>query len=367
MPKLIINDEEYECRPNERLLSVARRNGAHIGFMCMGRGYCHTCACRILSGAEHLSPPSELEENWFKTSELRSNHRLACQTFMQGPGPVTILSRAEELRRQAANVVAPPEGSSSLESLSDLLGSLGSIAAHLPADALGVATHIGKKKLVPRLQDDGAPKIKANAGTNTKSVWKGLDRTTKKYTPNLKVIRRVLNDTNKMAQRMIGNPNGSPIGGMPMQYNEDDEMPREPSHAAGVEPMSETQTPAEQKPATPQDMRTPATQLQPVPIGGEEERQEEHASANEQQQSSRSGSQAKMSSSQQQPAESASSQQQPAESASSQQQSAESASSQQQSAESASSQQQSAESASSQQKTSAQKKPKKVKISPAKK
>jgi ferredoxin len=355
MPKLIINDEEYECRPNERLLSVARRNGAHIGFMCMGRGYCHTCACRILSGAEHLSPPTELEENWFKTSELRSNHRLACQTFMHGSGPVEILSRAEELRRQATNVLDPPEGSSSLESLSDLLGSIGSIAAHLPADALGVATHIGKKKLAPRLQDDVAPKIKANAGPNTKSVWKGLDRTTKKYTPNLKIIRRVLNDTNKMAQRMIGNPNGSPIGGMPMQYNEDDEIPHAPSHAT-VESMRESQTPAEQEPATPQDMRTPATQLQSVPIGGEEE-QREQTSANEQQQSTRSSSQAKTSSSQQQSAEAASSQQQ----------SAESASSQQQPAESASSQQQPAESASSQQKTSAQKKPKKVKISPAKK
>ncbi len=265
MPKLIINDEEYECRLNERLLSVARRQGSHIGFVCMGRGYCHTCACQVLSGAEHLSPPTEKELMWRKTSQLRSTYRLACQAFMQGEGPVEILTRAEELRRQATNVFAPPEGTTTLENFSHLLGEIGSIVSHLPADAAGVASDIGKKRLLPRVESDIAPRILDNADPNVRETWEKIDRTAKRYTPNMKILRKVLTDTNRMAQRMIGNPNGSPIAGMP-------EQPAEPAgkrQAAPDEHYDEPPMPPPSSAETPTNTGGQSgDSSKPMPSGG---------------------------------------------------------------------------------------------------
>jgi hypothetical protein len=190
----------------------------------------------VVSGAEYLSPPTEKELNWRKTAQLRSTYRLACQTFLQGEGTVEILSRAEELRRQASNVFAPPDGTTTLENFSELLGQIGSIVSHLPADAVGVATDIGKKRLFPRVQTEIAPKILENADPSVREAWEKLDRTTKRYTPNVKLLRRVLSDTNRMAQRMMGNPNGSPIAGMPEHPAESQERPAEtPSKARTAE------------------------------------------------------------------------------------------------------------------------------------
>lgn len=213
MPKLILNDEEYEIRINEKLLSVGRRQGAHIGFMCLGRGYCHTCACHILSGEEHLSPITEKEEIWHKKAHLRDNYRLACQTYMVGPGPVVVISRAEELRRQASNVLAPPEGTSSFENLSELIGNIGSIAVHVPSDIAGVATHIGKTKIFPSLeQSETASKVlNSKTGEEIRDTWEQVNRTTKRYGPNMKIIRRMLDDTSRMAQNMVGSGSGLPF------------------------------------------------------------------------------------------------------------------------------------------------------------
>jgi hypothetical protein len=165
---------------------------------------------------------------------------------MQGEGPVEILTRAEELRRQATNVFAPPEGTSTLENLSELLGEIGAIVSHLPADAAGVATDIGKKRLLPRVESDIAPRILDNADPNVRETWERIDRTAKRYTPNMKILRKVLTDTNRMAQRMIGNPNGSPIAGMP-------EQPAEPvgkQQAVPDEHYDEPPTPPQAKAET---------------------------------------------------------------------------------------------------------------------
>jgi ferredoxin len=200
MPKLIINDREHESRPGERLLSVARRQGEHIGFVCLGRGYCHTCACRILEGAEHLSPPTEREKNWHKAAGLRDNYRLACQTFLQGDGPVSIISRAEELRRQASSIIAPPEGTTSIENLSEFLGTLGGIAVRFPSTIADVATHIGQNKLSPEIKNrlHDSP-----VGPELENIQETVSKTSKRVTPNMKLIRKVIDDTTRMAQNMM--------------------------------------------------------------------------------------------------------------------------------------------------------------------
>lgn len=105
MPSVIINDVEMEARLDERLLSVARRNAAHIGFVCDGNGICQTCQCRVLSGAELLSPPNEAERIWMPERRLAAGHRLACQTAIRGEGQVRVITTAEELRRQSLGLL----------------------------------------------------------------------------------------------------------------------------------------------------------------------------------------------------------------------------------------------------------------------
>jgi ferredoxin len=105
VPTVIINDVAYEAQPGERLLTIARRNAAHIGFACDGQGICQTCQCRVLAGAEHLSKPNEAEKIWMPESRLAHGHRLACQTALRGPGPVSILTGVEEFRRQVQDVL----------------------------------------------------------------------------------------------------------------------------------------------------------------------------------------------------------------------------------------------------------------------
>jgi len=133
MPTVIVNDEVLEYEVGEELLDVARRNSAHIGFLCSGKGICQTCTCRVLEGQQHLSPPNELEQTLISEARLEQNYRLACQTKLQGTGSVKILSRAEEIRRLALGVIQPPPGTNPGENLGRFLNRLtGVLPSNLP-------------------------------------------------------------------------------------------------------------------------------------------------------------------------------------------------------------------------------------------
>ncbi len=58
---------------------------------CGGRARCGTCLVRILSGAEHLNPPTPLEQR--RRVDQAPELRLACQAAVRG-GPVVIDTRA---------------------------------------------------------------------------------------------------------------------------------------------------------------------------------------------------------------------------------------------------------------------------------
>ena len=107
MSRLTINDEIVEAGSGENLLGLARRHGSHIWFLCDGRGLCRTCEFRVLSGGEHLSPPSAIERESLSESRRAEGYRLACQAAVKGPGDVTILSTVEHLRRQAIRLDLP--------------------------------------------------------------------------------------------------------------------------------------------------------------------------------------------------------------------------------------------------------------------
>ncbi|MFV9505648.1 MAG: 2Fe-2S iron-sulfur cluster-binding protein [Oscillochloridaceae bacterium umkhey_bin13] len=117
MPQVEINDELMEAKLGELLLTIARRNAAHIGFYCDGNGLCTMCECRILSGADQLNPPTEAEYTWLPAERMADGYRLGCQASLRGTGEVRALTRAEELRRQLAAVLNPPAGTTAGDNL----------------------------------------------------------------------------------------------------------------------------------------------------------------------------------------------------------------------------------------------------------
>ncbi|MGQ9613200.1 2Fe-2S iron-sulfur cluster-binding protein [Chloroflexus sp.] len=124
MVTVIVNDVEMTARPGERILDIARRNSAHIGFVCDGNGFCQTCKVRVLAGSEFLSPPNDREKNWLSDARLQEGWRLGCQVSVRGEGPIAVITNAEELRRQAFAVINPPAGSSVATNVSSLTTNL---------------------------------------------------------------------------------------------------------------------------------------------------------------------------------------------------------------------------------------------------
>lgn len=105
MAELEFNGGSIEARRGETLVQAARRHGSHVWFICDGRGICQTCECRVVSGAAHLSEPSDLERAGVSEGRRRRGYRLGCQARLTGSGPVSVISRAEELRRRTQEVV----------------------------------------------------------------------------------------------------------------------------------------------------------------------------------------------------------------------------------------------------------------------
>jgi len=129
MPKVIINGAEYDAQVGERLSDVARRNGAHMGFVCEGLMFFlfQTNLCRVVKGADNLSAPNELETNWLPQSWLDAGYRMGCEVKLQSAGPVEIISYAEELRRSTINVFSAPAGTTFFQNTGTLIKDLGNV------------------------------------------------------------------------------------------------------------------------------------------------------------------------------------------------------------------------------------------------
>ena len=157
MPTVEINDVAMEALPGERLLDIARRNAAHIGFYCDGLGLCTTCECRILSGAEYLNELTEAEQVWLPSARVRDGYRLGCQAALRGDGSVCTLTRAEELRRQVMNVINPPTGTTSSEHVRPLLNNVAMInwehIGTFPFNLLQTMARIGPIRMLWPVQD----------------------------------------------------------------------------------------------------------------------------------------------------------------------------------------------------------------------
>ena len=71
------------------LLRAARRLGLRLPAACAGRGGCDSCTVHVKAGAELLSPPTALEDDWLGPEKLAAGERLSCQARLEQTGAVT--------------------------------------------------------------------------------------------------------------------------------------------------------------------------------------------------------------------------------------------------------------------------------------
>lgn len=73
------------------LLEVALEHGINIEHACGGVCACSTCHIYVEQGMEHLSEPTEAEEDRVEEAPgLQRNSRLACQCTIEGKGPIVV-------------------------------------------------------------------------------------------------------------------------------------------------------------------------------------------------------------------------------------------------------------------------------------
>ncbi len=126
MATVIINDERFEGNEGELLIDVARRNGAHVGFTCSNRGICTFCECKVLEGAELLSPVTAVEKDRLSATRLENGSRLSCMaTIESNSGTIRAVSRPEKIKQQFLSVFTAPTLQEKRENLGAFLGSMG--------------------------------------------------------------------------------------------------------------------------------------------------------------------------------------------------------------------------------------------------
>lgn len=94
-----INDRICEAKPGDRLLDAARASHSHIGYFCGGNAICQTCYVKVLEGMELLSPVSDAEKSMLSDKLISEGNRMACQTIIEKPGTITVLTTVEEAKR----------------------------------------------------------------------------------------------------------------------------------------------------------------------------------------------------------------------------------------------------------------------------
>jgi hypothetical protein len=112
-----------------------------------------------------------VEQKFVRKIWLDSGHRMTCQATLQGPGPVEVESRAEQMRREAMAIFSPTEDSVPMQNAGVLFNHIGRIFANqlvlFPANAAGAVNQIFK------------------------------------HPPSLTRIQGVVNDAFKLSQRMV--------------------------------------------------------------------------------------------------------------------------------------------------------------------
>ncbi len=78
-----------EVKPGSTILSAANKCGVPIGQSCSGEGICGWCRVTIVTGAEHMMPPGEIEQKLIEEKAFSPNERAACLAKVKGDITVT--------------------------------------------------------------------------------------------------------------------------------------------------------------------------------------------------------------------------------------------------------------------------------------
>ena len=77
--------------PGQNLLEVALSHHINIEHSCGGVCACSTCHIYLEQGTDHVSQPSEAEEDRVEEAPgLQRNSRLSCQCTINGAGPISV-------------------------------------------------------------------------------------------------------------------------------------------------------------------------------------------------------------------------------------------------------------------------------------
>ena len=77
------------AKTDESVLDVARRAAVPLGNSCGGVGVCTRCRVTVVSGAENLTPRTEIELRFGAARGFGENERMACQAVVTGECTVT--------------------------------------------------------------------------------------------------------------------------------------------------------------------------------------------------------------------------------------------------------------------------------------
>jgi ferredoxin len=141
MPEVIINDERFEAHEGESLMEIGRRNGAHLGFWCSGRGLCTFCECHVKEGNELLNPITGNERARLSAARLQNGSRLACRAVVEAKeGTIRVITRSEKIKRQFLRTFTATSWQASTANLFDL----GSSIMQLSSDYLSMYPYVLK-------------------------------------------------------------------------------------------------------------------------------------------------------------------------------------------------------------------------------
>ncbi|HWQ26313.1 MAG TPA: 2Fe-2S iron-sulfur cluster-binding protein [Chlorobaculum sp.] len=139
---IYINDRPCETQVGDLLLSTAKNNKAHIGYICGGNGICQSCFVYVKEGAECLSQPSEEEKAFISDKLFQEGGRLACQTVIVKEGAIRVISRAEYFRRIVLGLNIP-----GFITYAQTIGY--NVVNKLPSGAANVFTRVREGRLNP--------------------------------------------------------------------------------------------------------------------------------------------------------------------------------------------------------------------------
>lgn len=100
MPKLTFKklNRTVDVLRGTTILEAAIQNNIPLYHTCGGNCSCSTCRVVILEGADRLTKMDEMEKEVLDSFDLKSPHRLGCQSLILGDVIVDIPDRDKEPR-----------------------------------------------------------------------------------------------------------------------------------------------------------------------------------------------------------------------------------------------------------------------------